>query len=256
MNEQPSKSLDLLGIKPVAESVNKVTCGSIDGASAFLSRICLPAAEEFGLLLRDKVRYWRAQNIASMTKSADERFHKLAIPDTSHAHPRVVAKILEEGSWNDDAGIREMWAGLLASSCTSDGQDDSNLLFIRLLAQLSRIQARLLNYGCEMAGKQVSKAGLLMPKELQVSLVQLRAITHEDDIHRLDREMDHLRSLELIQGGFPYPSASTDADITPTALALHMYARCQGFIGSPVEFFGANLNLTPNAKPDETNARP
>ena len=40
------KSLDILGIKPVADSVNRLTRAAVDGASAFLSRICLPAAEE------------------------------------------------------------------------------------------------------------------------------------------------------------------------------------------------------------------
>lgn len=47
---EDNKSLDVLGVKPIADSVNTVTKGTVDGASAFLSRICLPAAEEFGLL--------------------------------------------------------------------------------------------------------------------------------------------------------------------------------------------------------------
>ena len=48
MNE-PDKSLDILGIKPIGNAIESVTTGMVAGASAFLSRICLPAAEEFGL---------------------------------------------------------------------------------------------------------------------------------------------------------------------------------------------------------------
>lgn len=55
-NDPRQHGLDVLGIKPVAEAVNTVTKGTVEGASAFLSRICLPAAEEFGFLLQDKVR--------------------------------------------------------------------------------------------------------------------------------------------------------------------------------------------------------
>ena len=237
MKEQQQSSLDILGIKPIADSINSVTTGSVEGAAALLSRICLPAAEEFGLLLRDRVRHWRALNIASLTKSAEDKIAQLGLPSDFHAHPRITARILEEGSWSDDSEVQAMWGGLLASSCTSDGQDDSNLMFIHILAQLSRIQARVINFACNSAKKETSKNGLLNCQPLRVSLQELQEMTLEYDIHRLDRELDHLRALELIDGGFPYPSESTDAEITPTSLALHMYARCQGFVGSPVEYF-------------------
>jgi hypothetical protein len=74
-----------------------------------------------------------------------------------------------------------------------------------------------------------------------VSLDQLQTITGCNDFHRLDRELDQLRSLSLIgfelgSGGFSQDS--TDPDITPTGLALQMYVRCKGFIGAPNEFFG------------------
>jgi hypothetical protein len=62
MTENESKSLDVLGVRPVEEAISHATKAAIDGASAFLARICLPAAEEFGLLLQDKVRAWRVRN--------------------------------------------------------------------------------------------------------------------------------------------------------------------------------------------------
>ena len=61
MSEEKSKSLDVLGIKPVSESINLVTKAAVDGASEFLRRICLPAASELGLLLQDKVSWWRTK---------------------------------------------------------------------------------------------------------------------------------------------------------------------------------------------------
>ena len=65
---EDGKSLDVFGIKPVADSINTVTKGAVDGAGAFFGRICLPAAEEFGLLLRDKVSAWRARNIVRIAE--------------------------------------------------------------------------------------------------------------------------------------------------------------------------------------------
>ena len=51
MGKDENKSLDLLGIKPILHAINTFSKGTVDGASAFLSRVCLPAAEEFGLLI-------------------------------------------------------------------------------------------------------------------------------------------------------------------------------------------------------------
>jgi hypothetical protein len=51
------------GLKPFGEATKILAQGTVDGASAFLSRICLPAAEEFGIVLKDQVRHWRNQNV-------------------------------------------------------------------------------------------------------------------------------------------------------------------------------------------------
>ena len=52
------KVQDVLGIAPVGRAVERVTDSVLSGAEAVLGRVCLPAAEEFGLLLRDKVSRW------------------------------------------------------------------------------------------------------------------------------------------------------------------------------------------------------
>jgi hypothetical protein len=136
-----------------------------------------------------------------------------------------------------------MWAGLLASSCTEDGKDESNLIFINILSQLVGTQVVILDHCCKSCGKRVSKGGWLEPQLLSMTLKELIDLTGISDVHRLDRELDHLRALELIQSGFD-PS-STLANVTPSALALQMYARCQGFSGSPIEFLDLHSPKTP-----------
>ncbi len=56
-------NLDVLGIKPFGESVSTIVKGGVDGAGAFLSRICLPAAEEYGFYLQDQIRSRRSKNM-------------------------------------------------------------------------------------------------------------------------------------------------------------------------------------------------
>lgn len=63
------------------------------------------------------------------------------------------------------------------------------------------------------------------------------------DLHRLDRDLDHLRSVELMNTGF-YLNKIHEVEITPTALGMHLYVRCQGYIGSPVEYWQLTLKPT------------
>jgi hypothetical protein len=239
VDEQKQSSVDLFGVKPLAEVANIITKAVVDGANAFLSRICLPAAEEFGLLLKDKVSEWRMNNALKITQKAEQRYNQLPEPQGKHAHPRLIMQIIEQGSWIEAEDVQALWAGLIASSCTEDGQDDRNLMFIDLLARLALSEARILDHSCRNSMKVVTSAGWIAADPFHMTLSELQEVTRLSDFHRIDRELDHLRALGLLDprhGGFsPY---STDAVVTPTALALQMYVRCQGFIGDPVSFFG------------------
>jgi hypothetical protein len=65
----------------------------LSGAEALLGRICLPAAEEFGPLLRDKVGGWRQANVAATLAKAEERL-KAAAEEGRHAPPRLILESL------------------------------------------------------------------------------------------------------------------------------------------------------------------
>lgn len=255
MPESKPSGLDLLGVKPVAEAINRVVSGSVDGAAAFLSRICLPAAEEFGLLLKDRVHVWRASNLAVIVARAERKVDEENDALDVQAHPRLVGAILENGSWVQDSVVQDMWGGLLSSSCTESGDDDSNLIFVNLLSDLTKLQARLLKSACEKAVKVVSVDGLVQAERIWFPLDVLIGLTGETDIQRFDRELDHLRALELIQGGFDF-NDSTRAEVTPTGLALHMYVRCEGSKRSPLDYFGLQVPTHPIDAPTQPENSP
>jgi hypothetical protein len=209
----------------------------LGGAEAVLARVCLPAAEEFGLLLRDKVGEWRRRNAVAAVQKA-QRLLEEAAAENRHAPPRLIVESLSRASWTESEEVQQMWAGLLASSCTEGGRDDSNWIFINLLGQLTEMQAHLLKFACETAKKIVQSNGLIGAEDLYQKSTELVALTRCPDVQRIDRELDHLRALGLIEYGF-IPGHATEplADIHPTSLALHLYVRAQGSLQSPIEFF-------------------
>jgi len=238
--QNDDKSKNILGIKPYGESIKILAKGVVDGATAFLSRICLPAAEEYGLLLKDKVHIWRTVNAVKTLKKAEKKLKKYTKLEKYSAQSRLVSSILEQSSWINDDKLQNMWAGLLASSCSKDGKDDSNLIFINILSQITSLQALILNYACTAQDKLINDVGAVSSEMVTLRKDDLFEITGLNDFFRLDRELDHLRTLGLIQGGFGTIGGIIKdlADITPSDLALQLYVRCQGFSGSPDEYFG------------------
>lgn len=232
-----NKSLDVLGLQPISDSVKVVTQGTVNGASAFLGRICLPAAEEFGLLLKDQVSSWRANNAVRITDKAQRILEKKGNSLVVSAHPRIIYTAIEKGSWAEDEFMQNFWAGILASACTPDGKDESNIIFMNFLSQITTNQARIIDHICKTAKTYKGKSGLIACDRFEMEAEELVQISGIKDIHQLDRELDHLRGLELIFEGFDY--FSLKANVTPQSLCLHFYVRTQGYVGSPIDFFGA-----------------
>ena len=220
MSEEGDKSLDILGAKPVARAIERFSGAAVDGVGAFLSRICLPAAEEFGFLLRDKVSGWRTQNTLNVASKAKVMIEADPSSDGDHAHPRVVCAILESGSWTDDDQMQSMWAALLANSCNGDGTDQGNTLFINILQQLMPTEARLLKWSVENSKVRLAEGGWLDTDEIIINLKLLRQITGLNDPQRIDREIDHMRSLGLLTEDSGFDLDSTDAIVEVAALGL------------------------------------
>jgi hypothetical protein len=232
------RSSDLLGVKGVADSVKILTEGMVKGAGAFLSRICLPAAKEYGLLLQDHVKEMRRQNAVRILNRAEEKLKLEQGEKEVAAQPRIVAEIIEKGTWIEDSEVQDLWAGLLSSSCSEDGDDDSNLIFLNILGQLTKSEAKILKYLCGHSDVQwyAPMAFLILDSacdpEAYLRVAEYGPIGEVEAFHRLEFEFHHLNSLDLVVGG---PNQSVYLKVT--SLALSLYVRCMGSRQLPYEYF-------------------
>jgi hypothetical protein len=236
---EKEKSFDLLGLKGTSDSLKIVTQFAVDGAKALLTRICLPAAEEYGLLLKDKVSSWRQKNVVLILNKANNLINSKK--DKGKIHPRLAHEAIEIGSWTDDEIIQNYWAGLLASGTSKDGDTDENLIFMNLLKQMSSLEVRILSFCVEKSKKYDSGEKLPLAESYVVSIKKLKKLFNETNLIRLDRELDHLREIGLIEEGIG--SDSRNADLVPSALGIYLYVRAQGSKKNPVEYF--NLKQKP-----------
>jgi len=233
------KSSDPLGIRPYGEALkaNAETAKiGVETVVKYIDHICEPAAKEIGLMLGDQFSYWRQSRAIALNEKLKLKLANRNVRlEDLHAPPRIVMKIFEEGSTVDDDEIQDMWAGLLASSCTEDGKDDSNLIFISILSQMTTPEARIINYTCQTC---IWSFGGLSHMSINVPDENLQEIARLYDTSLLLRELSHLGSLGLII--LTYEQGPKDKietfHIEPQDAAYHLYARCQGHVGPLREF--------------------
>jgi len=235
--------------------IDKITEKGIESAQKFLENICLPVSKEFGLMLKDQVRMWRLNNIVRIINKSQGRFEFEGDELTLKANPRVVSELIEKCSWQDQDEIQDLWAGLLNSSISENEHNDSNLIFISLLNQLTANQARIIKYFAESSkktkdlnGRLATESGIIMSAE------EFCEIAKCSDINLLTAEIEHLKSLGLVESGMGLASGffeettydkeegktvktgnyNTGLKLSP--LSLSLFIRCQGHRGSLLTF--------------------
>lgn len=216
-----------------------------EAVGTVIAKVCYEAADEIGSEIATRMRKWRQRNAIKTIEHVGELYQANKISGNEHAPPKIVYQVIEHASWVDDEELQKMWAGLIISACTEKGLNDENSLFVTLLSQLTSLEAVVLNYACENCAVELHTNGLLVASGPTVTEQELIQITSVSDIHRLDRELDHMRQAGVIHAGFD--TESSNANIAPTTLGLQMYARCKGHIGSIEEFYNLKKSSDSNS---------
>ncbi len=208
-------------------------------AIAFLNRICPSATAEVRQLLREGLSNYRVASAVEIALKTEEGFAAIPENEKLRVHPRIVARILEDGSWAEVDWIQQLWAGLLISSSTFDGKDESSLSFVDLLSQLTHIHVRIFVAACTRTSKFVSGLGRVSSRPFSCTTEEIMKITGSRDLIRIERDLAHLTELGLLEERVKsrFFVAVDEASITPTSLGLQLYARCKGHRGASQDFY-------------------
>ena len=198
-------------------------------AFLFICRLCPSGAEEAISLLGGELDTDRTETLLRIAHASENLLATEPDGNLLHAHPKLVANILREGSWAPDELTRQLWAGLLASSCSVDAPDDSNRVFVDLLIHLTPAQARIFCYACKRA--MVPAPDAKSPSEsVGLNQDEMIELTGMHDLSRNATDVAYLFNLGLIQKLFDFTSYREveGFDVTPTNLGLELYKHCHG----------------------------
>ena len=201
-------------------------------ALGFLRHICPAAMEEMKLGLHKRLSNKRVASAVEIVLKAQELLGRLAPDAKVQAHPDMVRRILENGSWTEDDWIRQWWGGLLVSSCSANVPDSSNSVFIDLLAKLMAVHLRVLWFASPQVAERIAAGEPAAKVEVYCTAEELIEAVGSQSISRIQQTLGQLSSLGLLEeSNKPSYVSVTDkvkTRATPTALGLTMYARCTG----------------------------
>ena len=117
------------------------TAGVVFEGRFFLRKLFGPSADVFGDTMADRLRTYLNRNTAKVVSRAEAQ--TLAIGKEPSAVPlRVLLPLLHHASIEDDEGLQERWAALLAHSAIGE-ERIGGALYVNILAQLTPFCARI-----------------------------------------------------------------------------------------------------------------
>lgn len=255
-------------IDPIDKVIDQSVSTAVEGVANFLGSICKPAAEELGLLLRDKVKFYRAKNLLKIQEKIEILLSNQKIKETP-VSPKFLKAFVDDASWEDDDEIQNLWAGLVAGEIKYGSRSDEAIIYTELLKSMSAYEARIIKlvYGDDRIADLLSISfqsakvfETLVPIDipiveiLKASPVPLDYIV-KDHSHKdiIKNKKDHslafgfvtpqLHSLTrkgLLQEWSNSPNVLTrnnSVRFTPSVLGLDLYMRGTGYKIYPIEAY-------------------
>ncbi len=216
-------------------------------ALAFLHRISPGSTDEVGRLLREGLSNFRLASAMGIILTAEKMVSFASNPERLRAPASIVSRIVSDGSWADAESTQHLWAGLLATSCTLNGRDESNLTFVNLLCQLTSSHVRILSAACTKGTKFLAGLERISSRPITLSARDMTHITGSRDLIRIHRDLEYLSDLGLLTTNVKSQSFSPieTTNIAPTSLGLQLFARCSGHRGAAQEFYGVSRSELP-----------
>lgn len=199
-------------------------------AALLFSRLCRAGAGHILQLFGGELDEARTATAVQIAIEADKLL--AAEPDTAtlRAHPGHVAHLIKFGSWAIGSLTKQLWAGLLATSCTPDGKDESNRKLVDLLVNVTPTQALIFVVACNKALAVMSENEARPSTRIIFTPDEMKQLTGKTDLTRVATDIAYLFHAELVDRNFDFTSyiPTENFDITPGPLGMELYRKCKG----------------------------
>jgi hypothetical protein len=171
----------------------------IEIAKDFLDKLVMPTVEETGLLIREKVTYWRFKNQVKVLNKAKEYCVKHNIEPKTISF-KLLVPLLEASSLEEDEVLQNKWAILLSNMVDSQ-QNVENHVFPYILGQISTNEYLFLEQVYISKQERIER----LKKELRDFLKDYKNIEKDIDVKlNLVKQQIAEKREEQKRIGYPY----------------------------------------------------
>jgi hypothetical protein len=129
---------------PIDKVVEKTASELVEGVSSFFGKICMPAADELGQIIKDNIKFYRLKNLYRISVKTKKLLGSKENFESSIS-PKLLKEIIDESSWESDDTIQNYWAGLLAGEIKTNSNGDDAIIYTSVLKDMSSYEARLVD---------------------------------------------------------------------------------------------------------------
>jgi hypothetical protein len=213
-------------------------------ALAFAVRISPAAEKDILEMVASHLSLEHAARAIEIALKAEEMASAQGAALRTDLPPELVLRILQDGSKVDEESTRTMWTELLATASYEGSDDAENLEYSLLLTRIDPVQMRIVDAACKLAYLVGWDPGFVFHQDLHCGAEDIKKISHVQNLTGIERDLNHLFELGLLeQTDRPAMCQQVErVNLTPTSLALKLYARCHGLPAPPVAREGAVLS--------------
>jgi hypothetical protein len=161
----------------------KAVTEAAETARRYLDPMLMAPLSEFGLLLKDKISYWRFKNQVNTILKAKKFLEQKGVDPAKlgeHVDPELVVPLIETAATTADETLSTMFAGLLATSLQADAAEYMHKSYVQVLANLSPLDAYIILTLKSLIDVEIEKGTAVDPKHGPNSTLQ-RLLGFESD---------------------------------------------------------------------------
>lgn len=179
----------------------------LEVAKEFVSKLLGPTVEELGLLMADKIKYYRYKNQVNILIKAKNYVESKRL-DVREIPTKILVPLLEQASLEEDEEMQIKWANLIGNLADSE-QNLQNQIFPYLLGQISSTEYQEL---LDLNSKEEEFRRKKNEVDTKIKEIQDKNGIYASIPYELSRQLDPLTKIEQegfnLQGIAPYELAN------------------------------------------------
>ena len=214
------------------EEIAKTVSNAIDASrefGGFISRFVSGPLEQVMGILEDRLRYMRWEGLQQLIKKVEEFRKQQGLPPPDKLIPlKNVVPLLYHATLEEDDNLQDMWARLLLNGTNESTGITIERSFIEILAQISFLEARILQAIYELPFDDTHHVGVVtesLPESARVA-EEKPASKYEEPAYEVKMALANLVRIGCIRFPLSWGGGEIFSEVNPTLMGKELVAAC------------------------------